>query len=176
MSVGDATRAQAESDRVASDSAHQSLWAWALTAYRAEGVSDACLGLQDLNGQNVPLLLWSAWAATSGRALDEETIEAGCDAARAWDRVAVTPLRAMRRTLKLPVPDIDDAAREALRDQVKAVELAAERHLLAGLGALTPTPDSPPRPAIDGLVAVARVWSRVVPRPALIALAERLPA
>ncbi|CAL1691196.1 hypothetical protein MMB232_01331 [Brevundimonas subvibrioides] len=176
MSEDAPSRAQAGSDRVASDSAQQALWPWALQAYRAEGVADACLSLQDVNSQNVPLLLWAAWAATSGRSLDEDTIEAGCDAARAWDRVAVTPLRAMRRTLKLPVPDIDDAAREALRDQVKAVELAAERHLLAGLEILTPTPDGPSRPAIDGLVAVARVWSRVVPRPALIALAERLPA
>ena len=165
--------AQAASDRVASDRA---LWDWALKAYRAPGVSDACLSLQDVNGQNVPLLLWAAWAASTGRDLDEDTIEAGCDAARAWDRVAVTPLRAVRRTLKLPVPDIDDAAREALRDQVKAVELAAERHLLAGLEALVPTAEGAPRPAIEGLVAVAKEWSRVVPRPALIALAERLPA
>jgi len=152
------------------------LWDWALAVYRVDGVAEACLSLQDANGQNVPLLLWSAWAASTGRALDEDTVEAGCDAARAWDRVAVTPLRAMRRTLKLPVPDIDDAARVALRDQVKVVELAAERHLLAGLEALTPTSTGTPRPAIEGLVAVARVWSRVVPRPALIALAERLPA
>ena len=154
----------------------EELWAWALAAYRAPGVSEACLGLQDVNGQNVPLLLWAAWAARTGRALDEDTVEAACDAARAWDRVAVTPLRAVRRTLKRPVPDIDDAAREALRDQVKAAELAAERHLLAGLEALVPTAGGPPQPAIEGLVAVARAWSRVVPRPALIALAERLPA
>lgn len=152
------------------------LWDWALVAYRADGVAEACLSLQDANGQNVPLLLWAAWAVSTGRALDEDTIEAGCDAARAWDRVVVTPLRAMRRTLKLPVPDIDDAARLTLRDQVKAVELAAERHLLAGLEALVPTVVGATRPPIEGLVAVARVWSRVVPRPALIALAERLPA
>lgn len=164
------------SGKVGSSDACQNLWAWALMAYRAEGVSEACLSLQDANGQNVPLLLWAAWAASTGRVLDEDTIEAGCDAARAWDGVAVTPLRAMRRTLKLPIPDIDDAARLALRDQVKAVELAAERHQLAGLEALISVATGTARPAIEGLVAVARVWSRVVPRPALIALAERLPA
>ncbi|AQR62524.1 TIGR02444 family protein [Brevundimonas sp. LM2] len=168
--------AQAASDRVVSDSAPKGLWDWALTTYRAEGVSEACLTLQDQFGQNVPLLLWGAWAAVTGRSLDEDTVEAGCDAARAWDSVAVTQLRAMRRTLKLPVPDIDDAARLALRDQIKAVELAAERSLLAGLEALVPVQGGVPRPAIEGLVAVARGWSRVVPRPALIALAERLPA
>ena len=59
---------------------------------------------------------------------------------------------------------------------MKVVELAAERHLMAGLEALAPSPAGPPRPAIDALAAVARVWSRVVPRPALTMLAECLPA
>ena len=68
-------------------------WNWALAAYRAPGVSDACLTLQDTHGHNVPLLLWAGWTAATGRALDEETIEAACDAARAWDGAAVGPLR-----------------------------------------------------------------------------------
>lgn len=151
-------------------------WDWGLTAYRAPGVSEACLGLQDEAGQNVPLLLWAAWTAAIGRSLDADTIEAACDAARAWESVAVVPLRTLRRTLKKPIPDIGDAGREALRQDVKAVELAAERHLMADLEALIDSATGPPRPAVDALVAVARVWSRVVPRPALIALAERLPA
>lgn len=156
--------------------ANQPLWDWALAAYRAEGVPEACLSLQDAQGHNVPLLLWAAWMATTGRPLDPDTVEAACDAARAWDAAAVSPLRAVRRTLKKPLPDIEDAAREALRGQIKVAELAAERHLLAGLEAISDPPAGPPRPAIEGLVAVARGWSRVVPRPALIHLAERLPA
>ncbi len=152
--------------------ANEPLWDWALTAYRADGVPDACLDLQDAHGQNVPLLLWAAWTASTGRALDTDAIEAACDAARAWDAVAVTPLRAVRRTLKKPVPDIDDAAREALRAQVKALELAAERHLLTALEDLTTGPAGPAKPTIEALVAVARVWSRVVPRPALTMLAN----
>lgn len=154
----------------------ESFWDWALSAYRAPGVSEACLDLQDGADQNVPLLLWAAWTAATGRALDEDTIEAACDAARAWEGVAVLPLRTVRRTLKKPVPDISDAGREALRDQVKAVELAAERHLMADLEALIETAAGPPRPTFEALVAVARAWSRVVPRPALTTLAERLPA
>jgi uncharacterized protein (TIGR02444 family) len=151
-------------------------WDWALKAYAAPGVSEACLHLQDAHGQNVPLLLWAAWTAATGRTPDEDAIEAACDTARAWDGAAVAPLRAVRRTLKLPIPDIEGPAREALREQVKAVELAAERHLLTGLEALAPAPSGPPRPALDALVAVARLWSRTVPRLALSTLAERLPA
>ncbi len=152
------------------------LWDWSLEVYAAPGVAEACLHLQDAQGQNVPLLLWAGWAAATGRRPDEDAIEAACDAARAWSDIAVTPLRAIRRTLKGPVPDLDNAARESFREQIKALELQAERHLLAALEALAPPPSGPPRPAIDGLAETARVWTRIVPRPALTALAECLPS
>jgi uncharacterized protein (TIGR02444 family) len=150
-------------------------WDWALKAYAAPGVQDACLSLQDTAGQNVPLLLWAAWTAATGRPIDEDAIEGACDCARAWDTAAVSPLRALRRTLKGVNPDIDNTARESLREAVKAVELAAERHLMSGLEALAPPPADRPLAAVDALVSVARVWSRVVPRPGLTILAERLP-
>ena len=152
-----------------------SLWDWAVAAYAAPGVDAACLQLQDSNDQNVPLLLWAAWIAQTGRRPDADTIEAACDTARAWSEVAVVPLRTVRRKMKGPIPDIDDTAREALRQGVKALELQAERHLLVALEGLSPPVSGPPRPAIDGLVETARLWSRVIPRPALIVLSERLP-
>lgn len=152
------------------------LWTWAVTAYEAPGVAEACLSLQDHNEQNVPLLLWAAWVAVTGRRPDEETIEAACDAARAYDTVITAPLRAVRRTLKAPIPDIDDAHREALRQQVKALELDAERRLMLELEALAPAPSGAPRRAIDSLAETAKLWTRVVPRPALTTLADRLPA
>lgn len=151
-------------------------WDWAIDAYRRDGVSEACLHLQDSHGQNVPLLLWAAWTAATGRSLDDDLIEAACDTARAWDSVAVTPLRALRRTLKKPVPDLGDAGREALREAVKAVELSAERHLMSELESLVEGPAGPAGSSLEAMAAVARIWSRVVPRPALTALAERLPA
>jgi uncharacterized protein (TIGR02444 family) len=152
------------------------LWTWAVSAYDAPGVAEACLSLQDHNEQNVPLLLWGAWIAVTGRRPDEETIEAACDAARAYDSVIVAPLRAVRRTLRAPVPDIENDHREALRQQVKTVELDAERRLMLELESLAPAPSGAPRRAIDGLAETARLWSRVVPRPALTTLADRLPA
>lgn len=151
------------------------LWDWAVAAYGAPGVGEACLALQDSHDQNVPLLLWSAWVAATGRKPDEETIEAACDTARAWDSVVVAPLRSVRRILKAPVPDIDDGPRESVRNRIKALELEAERHLLDALEALAPEPVGPARPIIDGLVATARMWADVTPRPALIRLADALP-
>lgn len=152
------------------------LWGWAVRAYETPGVAEACLSLQDHNQQNVPLLLWSAWIAATGRRPDEDTLEAACDTARAWEGSTISPLRTVRRTLKAPIPDIGDEARLAIREQIKAVELAAERRLLQALEALAPSPSGAPRSFLDGLVDTARLWDRVVPRPALRTLAERLPA
>ncbi len=152
------------------------LWDWALTAYAADGVADACLELQDAAGQNVSLLLWAAWCAAEGRAPDGDALEAAGDTARAWQETAIAPLRAVRRALKPRAPDLDDADRDAVRTQVKGVELEAERRLMAALEALAPTPSGPPRSPIDALVAAARVWSPMTPRAGLVRLADRLPA
>lgn len=152
------------------------LWDWAVRAYASEGVSEACLHLQDAAGQNVPLLLWAAWAARTGRAPDADALEAACDIARAWQETAIAPLRDVRRALKGRNPDLEDADREAVRDRVKAVELEAERRLLTALETLSPSPEGPPRSVLEGLIAAARQWSPMTPRPGLTALAERLPA
>jgi len=152
------------------------LWDWAVKAYAADGVGEACLHLQDAAGQNVPLLLWAAWAARTGRTPDADTLEAACDVARAWQEAAIAPLRAVRRAMKGRNPDLEDTDREAVRAQVKAVELEAERRLLAALETLSPLPGGPPRPVLEAMIAVARQWSPMTPRPGLTALAERLPA
>ena len=152
------------------------LWDWAVAAYGADGVADACLELQDAAGQNVPLLLWAAWCAAEGHAPDEDALEAAGDTARAWQETAIAPLRAVRRALKPRAPDLDDEAREAVRAQVKAVELEAERRLLTALEALAPAPSTRPQPPIALMAAAARVWSPMVPRALLVQLADRLPA
>jgi uncharacterized protein (TIGR02444 family) len=153
-----------------------SLWDWAVTAYAAPGVSEACLELQDAHGQSVPLLLWAAWTAREGRPLDEDAVDAACDTARIWDEIAIAPLRAVRRRLKTRTPDMDDAAREAVREQVKAVELDSERRLLLALEGVAPAKAGSPRDALKAMSVVARAWSPITPRPALIRLSERLPA
>ena len=149
---------------------------WSTRAWAADGVMEACLELQDAAGQNVPLLLWAAWCAADGRVPKEDTLEAAGDTARAWQETAIAPLRAVRRALKAGALDLDDAGREAVRAQVQAVELEAERRLLTALQALAPAPSGPPQPPIHMLVAAARAWSPVTPRAGLVRLADRLPA
>ena len=149
------------------------LWSWAVQAYGRPGVAETCLELQDAHGQNVPLLLFAAWCAAEGRALDDEAVEGAQDVARAWEQSAVAPLRAVRRRLKQPLVDMDPQAREAVRAQVKAVELEAERRLLSALAGLAPE-TAPVRPLLPELARVSRGWSEALPRPVLARLADRL--
>ncbi|MBW3560254.1 MAG: TIGR02444 family protein [Proteobacteria bacterium] len=127
------------------------LWDWAVQTYARPGVADACLELQDRHGMSVPLLLWTLWSREGGSRPD---LEAGAQVARSWEVEAVGPLRRLRRALKALNSDPD---REAVRDQVKAVELDAERRLLAALERLPALPGPPP-PAPELLAAAAAAY------------------
>ncbi len=114
-------------------------WDWAVAAYARPGVADACLELQDVHRQNVPLLLWALWRGGD--------VTAAVTLARAWEIEVIAPLRGVRRRLK------GRSGAEALRDQVKAVELEAERTLMAALeGVAGPAGDG------DALEAAAKAW------------------
>lgn len=152
------------------------LWDWSLRAWAAPGVEAACLDLQDAQGQNIPLLLWAAWCAVTGRSPSEDDLDAACDTARVWQDTVVGPLRGVRRALATRIPDLDETDREAVRSQVKSLELDAERRLLAALEALSPPSVGSGKSPLPALAAVARRWSAVTPRTALALLAERLPA
>jgi len=148
-----------------------SLWDWAVGAYGREGVQDSCLSLQDDDGQSVCLLLWAAWRGP----VDAETAEAAADAARSWHLAVIDSLRAVRRTLRKPVSDMADARRLALREQVKDVELSAERGLLDELASISGPPTGARFDVVAALASASRAWSDSVPREALKTLAGRLP-
>lgn len=122
-------------------------WDWSLVAYGRDEVAAACLGLQDRLGLDVNLVLFAVWLAVEGRSLgapsDGEKATPGSvglaearlavlsEDARRWQAEVVIPLRNSRRQLRAPrsavptaVPTVD---REALRKQIKAAELEAER-------------------------------------------------
>jgi hypothetical protein len=84
-------------------------------------------------------------------------------------------LRSVRRGLKSPPNDLDREAAEAVREAVKAAELAAEFRLLDGLEAQSPPAGDSGAPALERLVAVARGWGRSVPRAELERLVGLLP-
>jgi uncharacterized protein (TIGR02444 family) len=149
-------------------------WTWALEAYALPGAAEACLDLQDRFGQNIPFLLWAAWAASSGRALSAADLAAGADLARRWEAAAVGPLRAARRAMKAQVDGVPDAERETLRAEVKALELQAEQMLMERLEAAAPPGRAAPLPIQPALAAAARAWSPQTDPDALAGLARTL--
>jgi uncharacterized protein (TIGR02444 family) len=146
------------------------LWDWALEAYARQPVAEACLHLQDAHGQNIPFLLWAAWMAGEGRSAD---LKAAAKIMRRWDAEVGAPLRGVRRALKAPRPPVDDAAKEALRDAVKGVELKGEQVLMESLEALS-GPAGPRGPILDGLIAAAEASGDPPRRAALEKLANAL--
>ncbi|MGQ9365917.1 TIGR02444 family protein [Azospirillum sp. A39] len=98
------------------------LWAFSLAVYARPGVAAACLDLQDRHGADVNLVLFALWAgAECGATVTEAELERLRGVAAPWQAEVVGPLRAVRRRLK------GEADAAALREEVKALELAAER-------------------------------------------------
>ncbi|WOE79421.1 TIGR02444 family protein [Pseudomonas protegens] len=106
------------------------LWSFSLTTYALPGVQEACLQLQ-AEGSNVCLLLCGAWLGQRGVCCDSQRLEQLKEFAAPWHLDVVQPLRNLRIGWR-------DAARvdlelSALRQQVKTLELEAERQLLLRL-------------------------------------------
>ena len=97
------------------------LWAFALAVYGGDGVADECLDLQERLGLDVNILLFAAFiGVVEGVQLESQGIAAASAAVTLWQSEIVRPLRQARRALK-------SAGAEALRIQVKASELEAEK-------------------------------------------------
>jgi uncharacterized protein (TIGR02444 family) len=94
------------------------LWNFALACYARPGVEQVFLRLQD-GGADVCLVLCALWLAQL-RAIAEP-----------WQRQVVQPLRELRQGWKAAA--LLDPQQARLREQVKALELEAERELLGRL-------------------------------------------
>jgi uncharacterized protein (TIGR02444 family) len=150
----------------------EALWPYALEVHGRPGVDALLLELQDAHGGSVPYLLWSVWMAASGRSADDATLRAGAELARAWQDAAIAPLRRLRRDLKSPGRIGPQAARERLRNGVKALELDAERMLLRMLEEASPPPTAATAPLLAALDDAARVWGDAPPADLLARLAS----
>ncbi|MBC8996765.1 TIGR02444 family protein [Pseudomonas sp. N40(2020)] len=106
------------------------LWSFSLATYARPGVEDACLQLQTA-GANVCLLLCGLWLEQRGVACDQQRVQQLQALTEPWDIEVVQPLRALRMQWKAGA--MEDAVLKGMRDQVKALELEAERALLSRL-------------------------------------------
>ncbi|MFV3290951.1 TIGR02444 family protein [Pseudomonas sp. NY11955] len=109
---------------------HTDLWNYALALYARPGVEAACLELQ-AQGGDVCLLLCATWLQARGVAVLDERAQALHDLAGPWQREVVAPLRSLRRQWRAAASS--DAQLAALREQVKGLELQAEKALLERL-------------------------------------------
>jgi len=111
----------------AAASSETPLWRFSLHFYRQAGVADACIALQDDYGVDVNLLLFLLWLATGGRQLSVEDIKELDEAVRPWRELTIIPIREVRRGLKGVRTLVETGKQEALRTEIKAIELEAER-------------------------------------------------
>lgn len=103
------------------------LWSFSLGIYARPGVEAACLNLQSA-GVNVCLLLCGLWLEQRGVACNAQRLHQLRNVAEPWDADVVQPLRALRMRWKTVAAE--DAELNTLREQVKKLELEAERHVL----------------------------------------------
>jgi uncharacterized protein (TIGR02444 family) len=96
-------------------------WQFSIRVYAAPGVAEECLALQERYDIDVDLLLFCVWLAVE-RGIDITPADVAVfnDAVGEWHRRTVKPLRAARQAMK------GLAGAEAMRAQVKALELEAE--------------------------------------------------
>ena len=106
------------------------LWSFSLATYARPGVEDACLQLQTA-GVNVCLLLCGLWLEQRGASCDEQRAGQLQALTGPWDIEVVQPLRTLRMQWKARA--LDDVVLKGIREQVKALELEAERALLSRL-------------------------------------------
>jgi uncharacterized protein (TIGR02444 family) len=111
---------------------HPDLWSFSLDLYAKPGVEPACLTLQNA-GANVCLLLCGLWLEQRGVACDEHRLQQLRQLAEPWDKEVVQPLRTLRIQWKTSARQ--DPSLDNLREQVKRLELEAERQLLERLEA-----------------------------------------
>jgi len=106
------------------------LWSFSLATYARPGVEHACLQLQTA-GANVCLLLCGSWLEQRHVTCTEQRVQQLKDRVGPWDVEVVQPLRAIRTQWRTLAEE--DPVLKGLREQMKALELEAERHLLKQL-------------------------------------------
>ena len=106
------------------------LWNFALACYARPGVEQVFLRLQD-GGADVCLVLCALWLERRRVPCEAQRLAQLRAIAEPWQRQVVQPLRELRQGWKAAA--LLDPQQARLREQVKALELEAERELLGRL-------------------------------------------
>lgn len=105
-------------------------WPDMCAAYRNSELGQACLSLQEAFAVDVPLLLLLCLSDRAGRTISDRGLAALVGEAGAWRETVIAPLRQVRQAMKHRFVATAEAA---LRDEIKRLELEAERQHVARL-------------------------------------------
>jgi uncharacterized protein (TIGR02444 family) len=100
-------------------------WTFTLAVYQKEGVSPACIALQDRLGLDVNFLLICLYAGSRGCALGAEDFARIEERAAPWRKNVIHPLRGVRRWLK-EQQLLEKAPSDQLRRGVLGHEIESE--------------------------------------------------
>lgn len=109
------------------------LWDFSLRLYGVPDVAKACLALQDECGVDVPILLFAAWLTKRSVVIGEGEVAQIDMLLRDWRASVVEPLRGVRRWLKSGPLPVFATSVQALREDVKRIELNSEKIELQAL-------------------------------------------
>ena len=105
-------------------------WEFSLDFYSREEVSRLCLELQDNSGYDVNLVLFCIWYGRRFGEIEQGVLDRAIEISRQWRQPVVAPLREIRRRMRSLAGNFQPRlaeAREALRNDVKELELRAEQ-------------------------------------------------
>ena len=155
-------------------------WDFSLRFYNDAEVQQACLAFQDEHGGDVNVMLYLLYRAGQGAAFDETGVRALDAAIAPWREEMVRPIRALRRALKTTAYLPDAEAQESFRNQVKKIELNAEKLQQTVLEGNAPVADhtglDPREAATRSLAAYAAVLGTNLPDSLRAVFVERLTA
>lgn len=102
-------------------------WQFSITVYASEPVRDVCLQSQDRHGVDVNLLLLCCWLGFAGVRLDGKGLRRLDLLVDGWRKEVIAPIRTLRRRLADAIGPMGPHLTQPLRQDVKDVELQAER-------------------------------------------------
>jgi len=103
-------------------------WTYSLSVYGGEGVSAACIALQDRHGLDVNLLLYCLWIGQDGGGvLESADFERLCAASADWNADVICRIRAARLAIKAGFEALPVELRDRFRKRILEIEIDGER-------------------------------------------------
>ncbi len=123
-------------------------WDFSLEVYMTEGVSAACLTLQEALHVDVNVVMFCLWTGASGRgAMTAAEIATLVDTVETWHERVVKGLRAVRQLMKGGLPPAPTELSEPLRRRIAKSEVDSEHVEQLMLAAAVQRTADPARPA-----------------------------